>query len=178
MTSLTSTSISTGLRSSVTMPSSGISVPYMVSLSVPLTNNCMTPRSMLQWLRQQHAGASGVSALNMRSSIDPFPWGPHWRRIWQQRRLLKASRAGEITVTSSSTPASGAAAPNSLLSIIRAEKSALSISQAPAASPTAEGPMCAGTVSRNTLLQNVILQAQSPLNLDSFQCYLACHSDR
>ena len=38
--------------------------------------------------------------------------------------------------------------------------------------------MCAGTVSRTTLLQNVILQAQSPLNLDSFQCYLACHLDK
>ena len=38
--------------------------------------------------------------------------------------------------------------------------------------------MCAGTVSRTTQLQNVILQAQSPLNLDSFQCYLVCHPDR
>ena len=38
--------------------------------------------------------------------------------------------------------------------------------------------MCAGTLSRTTLLQNVILQAQSPLNLDSFQHYLACHPDR
>ena len=38
--------------------------------------------------------------------------------------------------------------------------------------------MCVGTVSRTTQLQNVILQAQSPLNLDSFQHYLACHLDR
>ena len=38
--------------------------------------------------------------------------------------------------------------------------------------------MCAATVSRTTQLQNVILQAQSPLNLDSFQHYLACHPDR
>ena len=38
--------------------------------------------------------------------------------------------------------------------------------------------MCAGTVSRTTQFQNVILQAQSPLNLDSFQHYLACHPDR
>ena len=38
--------------------------------------------------------------------------------------------------------------------------------------------MCAGTVSRTTQLQNVILQTQSPLNLDSFQHYLACHLDR
>ena len=38
--------------------------------------------------------------------------------------------------------------------------------------------MCAGAVSRTTQLQNVILQAQSPFNLDSFQCYLPCHPDR
>ena len=38
--------------------------------------------------------------------------------------------------------------------------------------------MCAGIVSRTTLLQNVILQAQSPLNLDSFSHYLACHPNR
>ena len=38
--------------------------------------------------------------------------------------------------------------------------------------------MSAGTVSRSTQLQSVILQAQLPLNLDSFQCYLACHPDR
>ena len=38
--------------------------------------------------------------------------------------------------------------------------------------------MCAGTVSRTTQLQNVAPQAQSPLNLDSFQHYLACHPDR
>ena len=38
--------------------------------------------------------------------------------------------------------------------------------------------MCAGTVSRTTLLQNVILQAQSPLNLDSFSRYLACQPNR
>ena len=31
---------------------------------------------------------------------------------------------------------------------------------------------------RWALLQNVILQAQSPLNLDSFSCYLACHPNR
>ena len=114
----------------------------------------------------------------MRSLIAPFPWGPHWRRIQWQRRLLKASRARESISSSSSTPAGGAIAPNSHPSIIRAEKSALSTSWAPAASPTAEEPMCAGTVSRTTLLQNVILQAQSPLNLDSFQCYLNCHWDR
>ena len=60
----------------------------------------------------------------------------------------------------------------------KAEKSASSSSQHHAISPTANGPMSAGIVSRNTLLQNVILQAQSPLNLDSFRHYLACHPDR
>ena len=101
----------------------------------------------------------------------PLPQGPCWRRIWQQRRLLKASRAGEIcTDNNSSAPLPGAPAPNSLLSTTRAGKSVLSSSQVPAASPAAEGPMCAGTVSRTTQLQNVILQAQLPLNLDSFKC--------
>ena len=38
--------------------------------------------------------------------------------------------------------------------------------------------MSAGTISKSTQLQSVILQAQSPLNLDSFQHYLACHPDR
>ena len=38
--------------------------------------------------------------------------------------------------------------------------------------------MCAGTVRRTTQLQNGILQAQSPLDLDSFQHYLACHPER
>ena len=38
--------------------------------------------------------------------------------------------------------------------------------------------MSAGTVIRSTQLQSVVLQAQSPLNLDSFQHYLACHPDR
>ena len=38
--------------------------------------------------------------------------------------------------------------------------------------------MSAGIVSRTTLLQNVILQAQSPLNLISFSRYLACHPNR
>ena len=114
----------------------------------------------------------------MRSLIAPFPQGPHWRRIQWQRRLLKASRAREPTINSSSVSATGAVTLNSLPSTIRAEKSVLSISQAPAASPTAEGPTCAGTVSRTTLLWNVILQAQSSLNLDSFQHYLACHLNR
>ena len=38
--------------------------------------------------------------------------------------------------------------------------------------------MYAGTVSRSTQLQSIVLQAQSPLNLDSFECYLAFHPDR
>ena len=55
------------------------------------------------------------------------------------------------------------------LSTTRAGRSVLHSNQVLAASPAAEGPMHAGTVSRTT---------QSPLNLDSFQCYLACHPDR
>ena len=38
--------------------------------------------------------------------------------------------------------------------------------------------MSAGIVSRTTQLQNVILQAQSPLNHNSFSRYLACHPYR
>ena len=38
--------------------------------------------------------------------------------------------------------------------------------------------MSAGTVHRSTQLQSVVLQAQSSLNLYSFQCYLACHPNR
>ena len=50
--------------------------------------------------------------------------------------------------------------------------------QTPAIFPTEEGPTCAGTVSRSTQVQSVILQAQLPLNLDGFQHCLACHPDR
>ena len=133
---------------------------------------------MLQQLRCQHADVSGASTLTTRSLTVPFPQGSHWRRIWLQRRLLKASRAREYTDNNSSTPLPGALAPSCLMSTTMAGRSVLSSSQVPAASPAAEGLMCLGTVSRTTQLQNVILQAQSPLNLDSFQCYLACHPDR
>ena len=126
----------------------------------------------------QHTDASGASISTTRSSTVPFPWEPHWRRIWLQRRLLKASRAGEHTDNSSSAPLSGTPAPNCLLSTTRAGRYALSSNQVPVASPTAEGPTCVGTVSRTTQLQNVILQAQLPLILDSFKHYLACHLDR
>ena len=109
----------------------------------------------------------------------PFPWGPHCRRIWQQRRLHRASRAGEINRgTNSSIPSPGAPAPSCPPSTIRAGKFVSSSSQTPAISPTAEGPTCTGTVSRTTQLQSVVLQAQLALNLDSFQHYLACHANR
>ena len=90
----------------------------------------------------------------------------------------KASRAGETSIISNSTPATEARALNFQQCTIKAEKSSLSISRHLAPSPTAEGPMSAGIVSRSTQLQNVILQAQSPLNHDSFSCYLACHPNR
>ena len=115
----------------------------------------------------------------MRSSTVPFPQGPHWRRIQHQRRLLKASRAGEpIKDTSSSTPLPRGQALTCHLSSTKAGKSASSTSPTHAPSPTADGPTSAGTVSRSTQLQSVILQVQSPLNLDNFQHYLACHPDR
>ena len=160
------------------MPSSSTNVQSKASHSAPLINNYMSLPSMAQQLRSWHTDASSVSTLIIRSSTVPFPRGSHLRRIWLQRRLLKASRAREHTNYSSSTPAPGALAPNSLPSTTRAGRSALNCNQVPAASPTAEGPMCAGTVSRTTQLQTVILQAQSTLNLDSFQHYLACHPDR
>ena len=160
------------------MHSSDINVPSRASHSVPSISSSMLKSSMLQQLRWQCSDASSASTLTMRSSTIPFPWGPHWRRIQLWRWLLKASRAGEHTDNSSSTPLPGVPAPNCLLSTTRAGKSALSSNQVPAASPPAEGPMCAGTIGRTTQLQNVILQAQLPLNLDSFQHYLACHLDR
>ena len=38
--------------------------------------------------------------------------------------------------------------------------------------------MSAGTVSRNTQLQSVILKVQLPLYLNNFKHYLTCHPDR
>ena len=67
---------------------------------------------------------------------------------------------------------------NSQQCTIKAEKSALSTSWHLAPSPTAEGPTSASIVSRSTQLWSVILQAQLPLNHDSFSHYLACHPDR
>ena len=160
------------------MLSSDINVQSRASHSVPLISSSTLQPSMLQQLRSQCTDAFGASTLIMRSLTVPFPQGACWRRIWLQRRLLKASRAEEHTDNSSSISAPGAPAPNCLPSTTRAWRSALNSNQVPAASPDAEGPMCAGTVSRTTQLQNVVLQAQSPLNLDSFQHYLACHLDR
>ena len=133
---------------------------------------------MLQQPRQRLIGASTVNDTTMRSSIAPFPWGPHWRRRQWLRRQLKASRAGEISVSNHSIPATEAQALNSQQCTIKAEKSALSTSRHLAPSPTAEGPMSASIVSRSTQLRSVILQAQSPLNHDSFSRYLACHPNR
>ena len=155
------------------MHSSATNVPSKASHSAPLISSSTSQLLTLQQLRCQHADASSASALTMRSSTVTFPWGPCWRRIWLQRRLLKASRARECTDNNSSTPPLGAPAPNCLLSTTRAGRSVLSSSQVPAASPAAEGPTCAGTVSRTTQLHNVILQAQLLLNLGSFQHYLA-----
>ena len=133
---------------------------------------------MLQQPRQWLIGASTVNDTTTRSSTAPFPWGPHWRRRRRLRRQHRASRAGETSVHNNSAPATEAWARNSPQCTIKAEKSASSTSRHPAPSLTAEGPMYAGTVSRSTQLQNVILQAQSPLNHDSFSHYLACHPDR
>ena len=99
----------------------------------------------------------------------PFPWRPCWRRIQHWRKLLKASWVREINRgTCSSIPSPRAPAPSCPLSSTRAGKSALSINQTRVPSPTAEGPMSADTVSKSIQLESVILQAQSPLNLDSF----------
>ena len=147
--------------------------------SVPSTNSSTSLPLMLWPPRCQSTDASSVSTLTMRLLTVPFPWVPHWRRIQHQRKLCKASQAGEInTGICSSIPLPGAPAPSCPPSTTRAGKFASSINPALAISPTAEGPMYAGTVSRSTQLQSVILQAQSPLNLDSFQHYLDCHLDR
>ena len=107
------------------------------------------------------------------------PGGPCWRRIQNWRRLLEASRAGDIIRdTSSSVPSPRAPASSCPLSSSRAGRSTSSTNQTHAPSPTADRPTSAGTVSRSTQLQSVILQAQLTLNLDSFQHYLACHPDR
>ena len=116
--------------------------------------------------------------MTTRSLTAPFPWGPHWRRRQWLRRQHRASRARVTSITNSSALVAEAPAHSFQQCTTKAEKSALSFSLHPAPSPTAGGPMSAGIVSRNTQLQNVILQAQSPLNLNSFSRYLACHPNR
>ena len=138
----------------------------------------MSPFWMLRQPRQWLIGASTVNNTTTRSLTAPFPRGPHWRRRRRLRRQHRTSQAGETSIHNNSTPATGAQALNFPRCTIKAEKSALSTSRHPAPSLTAEGPMSAGTVSRSTQLQNVVLQAQSPLNHDSFSRYLACHPDR
>ena len=144
------------------MLSSAINVPSRASHSAPLISSSTLRLSTLQQLGCQRADASGASTLTMRSSTVNFPRCPIGEGSGYEGRLLKASRTGECTDNSSSTPLPGVQAPNCPLSTTRARRSALSSNQVPAASPAAEGPMCAGTVSRTTQLQNVILQAQSP----------------
>ena len=134
---------------------------------------------MLQWPRCLPIDVSDANALIVRSLIVPFPWGSCWRRIWHQRRLLKASRAREHTRdTCSSAPSPRGQDFNCQLSSTKAGRSASSISPTCSPSHTAEGPMSAGTVSRRTQLWSVVLQVQLPLNLDNFKHYLACHLDR
>ena len=116
--------------------------------------------------------------MTTRSSTVPFPWAPCWRRRQWLRRQHTVSRAREISATSSSAPATGVPALSFQQCTTKAEKSASSTNLHHAPSPTAEGPMSAGIVSRTTQLQNVILQAQSPLNHNSFSHYLACHPNR
>ena len=93
--------------------------------------------------------------------------------------LLKASRAGQpIRDTSSSAPSSRDQGLNCHLSSTKAWRSASSTSPTHAPSPTVDWSMSAGIVARNTQLWSVILQAQSPHNVNNFNHYLACHPDR
>ena len=178
-TSQTLTNVSTGKQCSATMHDSIINVPCRGFPSVPLIKQL--------YMTMLDATAAKVSAHRCfryqcfdHEVIDcPFPLGACWRRIQHQRRLLKASRAGEPTRdTSSSAPSPGAQAPNCQLSSTKVGRSASSTSPTHAPSPTAEVPMSAGTVSRNTQLWSVVLQEQLPLNLNNFKHYLACHPDR
>ena len=108
----------------------------------------------------------------------PFPPGAPLEKNLATKKVAQGQQGWGMHRQQQQHSIPGAPAPNCLLSTTRTGRSVLSSSQVPAASPAAEGPTCAGTVSRTTQLQNVILQAQFPLNLDSFQCYLACHLDR
>ena len=109
----------------------------------------------------------------------PFPLGALLEKDLAMKRAVQGQQGQELsTDTNSSIPLPGAPAASCPPSTTRAEKFASSSSQTPAVFPTVKGPMCAGTVSKTSQLQSVMLQDQSPPNLDSFQCYLACHSDR
>ena len=143
------------------MHSSGIDVLFKAYHSVPSISSSMLLPSMPQPLMCWHAGVSNSSSLTTRLSIIPFPWGPHWRRIQQWRRLHKASRAEEIsTDTNSSVPLPGAPAPSCPPSTTRAEKFVSSSNQSPAVFPAVEGPTCSGTISKTTQLQSIVLHPQ------------------
>ena len=109
----------------------------------------------------------------------PFPLGVPLEKDPAMKKAVQGQQGwGNLHRHQQQHPVTRGSGPNCVPSTTRAEKSVWSSSQSPAVSPNVEGPTCAGTVSRTTQLQNVILQAQSPLNLDSFQHYLACHPDR
>ena len=92
----------------------------------------------------------------------PFPLGAPLEKDPAMKKAGQGQQGlGNSTDNSSSTPLPGVQVPNCLLSTTRAGRCALSSNQVPAASPAVEGLMCAGTVSRTTQLQNVILQVQS-----------------
>ena len=114
--------------------------------------------------------ASGVSTLTTRLSTVPFPQGPTGKGSGIKESCTGPARPGKSTQASAAVlPHQGLQPPSCSLSTTRAGKFASNINPALAISQTA---------SRSTQLQSVILQAQLPLKLYSFQCYLACHPDR
>ena len=161
------------------MHSSSIDVLFKGSHSALSTSSSKLLPSMLWPLRCQDTGVSGVSASTTRLLTVPFPPGAPLEKDPAMKKDTQGQQGwGNQHRHLQQHPVTRGSSPSCPLYITRAGKFASSISQTPAISPPAEGPMCAGTVSRTTQLQSVILQAQSPLNLDSFQCYLACHPDR
>ena len=92
----------------------------------------------------------------------PFPLGASLEKDLAMKKAAQGQQGQGMYRQQQQYSAPGALAPNSLPSITRAGRSALNFNQIPAASLTAEGLMCAGTVSRTSQLQIVILQAQSP----------------
>ena len=58
------------------------------------------------------------------------------------------------------------------------EKAVTTISRTDVHSPIANGPTSATTVSRSTMLPDLVLVAQSPLHLNNFCKYLANHPDQ